>query len=401
MNPRQGTRRRIAITALTGIAAAAGAASSGFAAPGGGRDGGGNGARVGDGRGGVTLDALARFDKPTYVGAPDGERRLAFVVEREGVVKLLDGDRKLKGSFLNIKRLVGCCRSETGMLSIAFAPNYDRSRRFYVYFTNREGNIEIDQFKRARNSEGRADRDSRRKLIEIRQDQPAHNGGQVEVGPDGLVYAATGDGGTFDDPGNGQGKRDLHGKLLRIDPRSGKRRAYKIPNSNPYVGEKGANEIYARGLRNPWRFSFDRKRILIADVGHEQREEVNMERIRAARGANFGWNAFEGTARFRGGRIAHHEKPIHQYGHSGGACSITGGYVVRDRRLRSLYGRYLYSDYCSGEVRSFIAHRKGSRDDQRLDVGARPGTVSFGVDGRERVYLAVMDSGRVYRFDPK
>jgi glucose/arabinose dehydrogenase len=364
-------------------------------------EGGGNPPPVGDGRSGVALDGLARFDKPTYVAAPRRERSLAFVLEREGRVKLLEGGRKLKGSFLNIRRLVDCCRAEMGMFSIAFAPNYARSRRFYVYFTNREGNIEIDEFKRARNNAKRADRGSRRKLIEIRQDQPAHNGGQIEIGPDGLLYAATGDGGTFNDPGNGQSKRNLHGKLLRINPRGGKRREYGIPNSNPYVGEKGANEIYARGLRNPWRFSFDRKRILIADVGHERREEVNMERVRAARGANFGWNVFEGTARFRGGRIEGHDKPIHEYGHGGGNCSITGGYVVRDRRLRSLYARYLYADYCSGEIRSFIPRRGGARDDKALDVGRKPGTVSFGVDGRKRVYLAEVDSGRVYRFDPK
>jgi Glucose / Sorbosone dehydrogenase len=364
--------------------------------------GGGNPPRVGDGRGGVVLDSVARFDKPTFLGAPPGGRNHAVVVEREGVIKLLQGDKKLKGAFLNIRGLVRCCSVETGLHSIAFAPDYERSRRFYVYFTNREGNIEIDEFKRSRRSELRADRDSRRKLIEIRQRQPAHNGGQVAIGPDGLLYAATGDGGTDDDPSRlSQRKGDLHGKLLRIDPTPAGKRPYGIPNSNPYEGKKGANEIYARGLRNPWRFSFDRDRILIADVGQGRREEINMERIRGARGANFGWDAYEGTLRFRGGPISHHDKPIHQVPHSTGSCSIDGGYVVRDERLRSLYGRYVYSDYCSGEIRSLIPTARGSRDDKRLDVAAKPGTVSFGVDDRERVYVAVITTGKVYRLDPK
>jgi glucose/arabinose dehydrogenase len=363
----------------------------------------GNAPKFGDGRGGVVLDALAHFDKPTYVGAPDGERRLTFVVEREGVVKLLDGDRKLKGSFLNIKRRVACCEGERGMFSIAFAPNYDRSRRFYVFFTNDQGNLEVDEYRRSRRVRSQADDGSRRKLIEIGHGRFSnHNGGQLQFGPDGLLYAGTGDGGGSGDPGdNAQDKSSLLGKILRVEPRKGGKRPYGIPNGNPYVGEKGANEIYARGLRNPWRFSFDRKRILISDVGEDAREEVDLERVRGGRGANFGWDVFEGTIRHEGGSLSHHDKPIHQYGHSGGNCSITGGYVVRDRRLRSLYGRYLYTDLCGGEIRSFVPRRGGARNDKGLGIERKPGTVSFGVDGRKRVYLVVMDSGRVYRFDPK
>jgi glucose/arabinose dehydrogenase len=335
----------------------------------------------------VRLNGLANFDKPTHLAAPEGAGDLAFVVEREGRIRLLEGERK-QGTFLNMKKWVGCCRVETGLFSVAFAPNYERTRRFYVYFTNRQDNIEIDEFKRSKNRPRKADRGSRRKLLEIRQTGPVnHNGGTVAFGPDGFLYAATGDGGRFDEPSaNGQRKGSLLGKLLRIDPRKGKRRPYRIPPSNPYAGSKGQNEIYARGLRNPFRFSFDGNKIQTA---------------RKARGANFGWNVFEGTLRFRPGKLAHHAKPAHQYSHSGSNCSITGGVVVRDERLpRALRGRYVYADYCSGFVRSFVPKLSGSRKDSSLGVGNHGQIVGFGEDARDRVYV-VQISGRVSRIDPR
>lgn len=349
----------------------------------------------------VRLNELARFDKPTFVGAPDGAGEVAYVVEREGAIRLLEGDRKL-GTFLNMKRWVGCCRVETGLFSIAFAPDYERTRRFYVYYTNKQENIEIDEFKRSKRHERKADRGSRRKLIEIRQTGPVnHNGGTVAIGPDGLLYAATGDGGNFQNPSEDtQRKGSLLGKLIRIDPRPGKRRPYRIPDSNPYVGEKGRNEIYARGFRNPFRLSFDGNKILIADVGQKRREEVNVETIKTARGANFGWPIYEGTLRFRPGRLARHDKPVHQYSHSGGACSITGGTVIRDPRLDGLRGRYIYGDYCSGFVRTFIPKLGGSRKDNSLGVSAK-GVVGFGTDARERIYVVEIDSGQVSRIDPR
>lgn len=349
----------------------------------------------------VRLNEVARFDKPTFVAAPEGPGDLAFVVEREGRIKLLEGDRKL-GTFLNMKRWVGCCRIETGLFSIAFPSDYERTRRFYVYFTNKQENIEIDEFKRSKKDAREADRGSRRKLIEIKQTGSVnHNGGTVAIGPDGLLYAATGDGGSFDDPSrNGQRKGSLLGKLLRIDPRQGKRRPYGIPRSNPYVGEKGQNEIYARGLRNPFRFSFDGNRILIADVGQNRREEVNIERLSKARGANFGWPAFEGTRRFLAMKIGRHTEPAHQYSHAGGACSITGGNVIRDPRLGSLSGRYVYGDYCSGFIRAFIPRARGARMDSSLGVSA-DGVVGFGTDARDRTYVVELHSGQVSRLDPK
>jgi hypothetical protein len=162
------------------------------------------------------------------------------------------------------------------------------------------------------------------------------------------------------------------------------------------VGRKGRNEIYARGLRNPWRFSFDGKRLLIADVGQERREEVNMRIRSKADGANFGWDVFEGTLPYEGGGLGRHDKPIHQYSHGGGRCSITGGYVSRSKRIGSLRGRYVYGDLCTGVLRSFVPRGGGSRGDRSLGVDDKPGLTSFGRDARKRLYVA-QQSGDVFR----
>jgi hypothetical protein len=351
---------------------------------------------------GVHLHALAHFNQPTFAAGPRKSKHLVFVTERQGKIKVVHGDRK-GGTFLDMRHWVGCCDVETGLHSIAFPPDYQRSRKFYVYFTNRQENIEIDQFKRSRKHPAKANRGSRRKLIEINQTGPVnHNGGTVAVASNGLLYAATGDGGNFQNTSHApQRKGSLLGKLIRIDPRPGKHgRHYRIPKGNPYVGKPGRDAIYARGLRNPFRFSIDRKRILIADVGEDRREEVDAKPLRKARGANFGWPIYEGTLRFRHGHIGHHDKPIFQYSHSGNNCSITGGVVIRDKRLRGLRGRYIYGDYCSGEIRTFKLWKGRARKDRALNVRRANGPVAFGVDGRHRVYVVELNSGRVSRLSP-
>jgi hypothetical protein len=346
----------------------------------------------------LKLIRVASFDQPTFVAAPRGAGDIAYVTERAGRIRILDDGRK-RGTFLDIRRWVGCCEVETGLLSVAFPRDYATTRRFYVYFTNRQRNIEVDQFRASRRHRPRALAKTRRKIIEIRQrGKVNHNGGQVAFAPDGTLYIGTGDGGSFDHPSKAsQRKASLLGKLLRIEPRTGKGRPYRIPPSNPYAQRPGRGEIYARGLRNPFRFSFDRKRILIADVGQDRREEVDVERLGRARGANFGWSVWEGTKRFRKGHIARHDKPALQYGHSGSRCSIIGGYVVRDPRIKRLRGRYVYGDYCSGELRSFRPTRKGSRGDRPLGVGRRPGFTSFGTDARDRIYVVELERGRISR----
>jgi glucose/arabinose dehydrogenase len=355
-------------------------------------------AGAGGERGRLKLIPIAKFDHPTFVGAPRGAGDVAYVTEREGRIRILDGSRR-RGTFLDMRRWVGCCEVETGLMSVAFARDYARTRRFYVYFTNRKRNIEVDQFRSSRRHPLRALAKTRRRIIEIRQrGEVNHNGGQVAIGPDGMLYLATGDGGSFDHPSRAsQKKGSLLGKLLRIKPRSGRGRPYRIPATNPYARRPGRGEIYARGLRNPFRFSFDRRRILIGDVGQDRREEVDVERVRSARGANFGWSVWEGTKRFRRGHIAHHDKPVFQYGHTGSRCSIIGGYVVRDPRIKRLRGRYVYGDYCSGELRSLRLTRRGAKGDRSLGVGRRPGFTSFGTDARHRVYVVELERGRVSR----
>jgi Glucose / Sorbosone dehydrogenase len=351
---------------------------------------------IGDGRGGFHLKRVGGFDKPMYVHGPRGARRIVFVVEREGRIRVVRGGRK-RGTLLNIASKVSCCVSERGLFSVAF-PRFRGSRRFYVFFTDNRGDLRIMEFRRRRGSLTRTKAGSGRTVLRIRHRAAAnHNGGQLQFGPDGLLYIATGDGGTGG--GTAQSKGSLLGKVLRINPKRGRGRPFRTPRSNPYVGESGLDQIFARGLRNPWRFSFDGRRIAIGDVGESSSEEVDYERLRRARGANFGWNVFEGTRRRRGGSLPGHDRPIHQYGHGGGRCSITGGYVSRDRRVRSLFRRYVYGDFCTGELRSLVPRARGARGDRALGVRRLPGLTSFGEDARGRIYAA-RHSGGVYRIAP-
>ncbi len=359
------------------------------------------------GRSGVGLKRIGNFDRPVYVTAAPGLPRLLFVVEQGGRILVLRSGRPLRRPFLDISRLVSS-EGERGLLSVAFPPDYRRSGRLYVYYTDRQGDIRVDEFRRR--SQTRAARRSRRPVIQIPHRQNTnHNGGQLQfLGR--LLYLGTGDGGSAGDPpNNAQNKHSLLGKLLRIDPRPSHGRPYSIPASNPFVGRPGRGEIYSYGLRNPFRFSFDtvsagRPRIAIGDVGQDRFEEVDYLAVGAASGANFGWDAFEGFARYRdensgtpdpGGTV----KPIFAYSHRRGGCSITGGYVVGDRRLRGLYGRYVYTDYCDGRLRSLVPHLRRASDDRPLGLRVNSPS-SFGVDGRGRLYIASLD-GPVYRLVPR
>jgi hypothetical protein len=344
----------------------------------------------------IKLDRVGGFDQPVYVHGPPGAGNVVFVVEQPGRVKVLRGGRKA-GTLLNIKGKVSCC-GERGLLSIAF-PDFDRDRRFYVYFTDDQGDVRVVEYKRKR-GKLRASPRSARNVLEIDHSRFAnHNGGQLQFGPDGLLYIGTGDGGSANDPsGNAQDKNSLLGKLLRINPlRKGRRKPYGIPRSNPYVGERGREEIFARGLRNPWRFSFDGRRIAIGDVGQGRFEEVNYEKLGSARGANFGWDAFEGNDLIEPPAPSGHERPIHTYSHGGGRCSITGGYVVRDRALGKLRGRYVYGDFCGGQIRSLVPDFGGARRDRSVGLRRIDSLSSFGVDARKRLYVASLDGG-VWRF---
>ncbi|HXF31468.1 MAG TPA: PQQ-dependent sugar dehydrogenase [Solirubrobacterales bacterium] len=362
-----------------------------------------------DAAGKLTLKRIGKFENPVYVSGAPGYPRLLFVVEQPGrIVVLKQGKRQAK-PFLDIRGRVDY-EGERGLLSVAFPPDYKTSGDFYVYFVNRAGSIEIDEYRRA--SPIRAAAGSRRPVITIPHPVNAnHNGGQMQFLGDDL-YFGTGDGGAGGDPpDNAQNKQVLLGKLLRIDPRPEGGKPYSVPSSNPFVGAAGRDEIYSYGLRNPFRFSFDlvsdpaEPRIAIGDVGQNRFEEIDYTTVTAARGANFGWDAIEGFHVYEeedsgtpdpGGTT----KPIFAYPHSrDGSCSVIGGYVVGDPALPTLHGRYLYADYCEGQLRALTPHLGRATGNHRLGL-AVPSPTSFGEDDAHHLYVTSQE-GPVYRLIEK
>jgi glucose/arabinose dehydrogenase len=349
----------------------------------------------------VKLRRVGTFSAPTYLTSAPGFPKLEFVTEQAGRVMVLRGSHKVRHPFLDLRGMV-TSGGEEGLLSMAFPPDYPRSRRFYVAYTTSANALQVDEFKRR--SATRAAAGSRRPVITIQHPgETNHDGGQLEF--DGnLLYIGTGDGGAENDPHqNGQNKNVLLGKLLRIDPRAANGRSYTIPADNPFVGKPGLPEIYSYGLRNPWRFSFDHvtpgaAKIVIADVGQDRFEEVDYTTVQGASGANFGWNAFEGFAPFTGPTASPDPgntiRPIFAYSHAHG-CSITGGYVVGPGGPAALHGRYVYSDYCAGDLRSFVPRLSGARHDHGLGLHVDSPS-SFGVDQHGRIYVCSL-TGPVYR----
>jgi glucose/arabinose dehydrogenase len=338
-------------------------------------------AKTGGGRGGIGLKRVGRFRAPTYVAGAPGEKGV-FVVEQAGRIRLLR--RGKRRTFLDIrgKVLIG---GEQGLLSVAFAPDYRTSGFLYVFYVTNGGDLAIEEYRR--DSAKRAAPGSARRVLTI--DHPGesnHNGGQVAFGPDGLLYAGTGDGGGAGDTSdNAQDVDSLLGKLLRIDPRPSSGQPYRSPGSNPFAGRAGRDEVYAVGLRNPYRFSFDGAsgkgtRIAIGDVGQNRFEEIDYEKLGAANGANFGWNDFEGFSTFDGAHApapSRHDRPIKVYGLGGGGCAVIGGYVSAARELASIRGRYVYGDFCLGQIRSLVPKLGRARKDRRLGVRV-PMLSSFG-----------------------
>ena len=349
---------------------------------------------------GVRLQRIGRFRSPVFVTAPPGDRRRLFVVEQAGRVRVMVGGRLRGAPFLDIRSQV-TAGSEQGLLSLAFAPDYARSGRFYVYFTDNAGDQRVVEYKRA--SATRADAGSARLVLRMPDDEGNHNGGLLLFGPDRQLYIGTGDGGGAGDEhgprGNAQNLGSLLGKILRIDPAAEGDRPYTVPSDNPFVGRDGARgEIYSYGLRNPWRFSFDRRTgdLSIGDVGQNEVEEIDFVRRGKGRGANFGWRPFEGRSRYAPGESAPgHVPPVITRSHGQGWCSITGGVVVRDPNLPGLRGRYVFGDFCEGRILSarLSAGRARSVRATSLSVDSLS---SFGEDARVRVY-AMSLSGPVYR----
>jgi glucose/arabinose dehydrogenase len=347
------------------------------------------------------LSEVASFDQPVHLAAPPQDPHRLFVVERAGRIVVVRDGQKLDPPFLDIAGDVRAGGGEQGLLSMAFAPDYATSGRFYVYYTaNRPGDargsvITVDEFRHAPGNLDAADPASRRRVLSIdHPGQSNHNGGQLQFGPDGLLYAGTGDGGGGNDRGadrpanNAQNPASLLGKLLRINPTA--------PGATP--------EIYASGLRNPWRFSFDRASgdLTIGDVGQGVREEVNFTPRGTPPGTNYGWVCWEGTLRNPNANPTCDPPddvfPVLERDHAGdGFCAIVGGYVVRDPALPELAGRYVYGDNCQNDLRSASLAAPRATDDRAsgLTVGA---LTSFGEDSCGHVY-AVSGTGPVFRID--
>ncbi len=338
------------------------------------------------------------LDHPVHLAAPAGDPRL-FVVEQPGRIRIIAGGRLLPRPFLDLTDRVRD-GGERGLLSVAFHPRYARNGTFYVDYTDRRGDTAIERYTVSHDPDV-ADPASAQRVLSITQPYANHNGGLVAFAPDGMLWIGMGDGGSGGDPhGNGQSHATLLGKLLRIDVDHGN--PYAIPRDNPFAGGRGGRpEIWALGMRNPWRFCFDREAglVYIADVGQDLWEEVDVAPLSTA-GLNYGWNRMEGLHAFRSvaGDSTHLAPPALEYGHREG-CSVTGGVVYRGTRIPALRGQYLFSDYCSGWLRGF-RYQAGQAFDLRewphLDAGT---VVSFGTDAAGEVYIVSHD-GRIFRIVP-
>lgn len=340
------------------------------------------------------------LQRPTYLThAGDGSGRL-FITEQVGRIRLVVNGQLLEQPFLDISSIVGSRASEQGLLSIAFHPRYASNGHFFVNYTDVRGDTVVARYKVSADP-NIADPESGLVLLTIDQPYANHNGGQLQFGPDGYLYIGMGDGGSAGDPqNNGQRLDTLLGKLLRIDVDSAS--PYGIPPDNPFRSRDDAKpEIWAYGLRNPWRFSFDRATgdLYMADVGQNAYEEVDFQPAASGGGENYGWNFMEGNHPY-GGRSNRPEftPPVAEYSHAEGGCSVTGGYVYRGARLPGLAGIYLFGDYCTGLTWTLYRSAPDTWE-RRLFLRTNLRISSFGEDEAGELY--VLDHvGAVYRLEP-
>ncbi|MGA2491176.1 MAG: PQQ-dependent sugar dehydrogenase, partial [Anaerolineales bacterium] len=329
--------------------------------------------------------------------AGDGSGRL-FVVEKRGRILIFKDGQLLPTPFLDISTKVGSQYTEQGLLGLAFHPNYAQSGVFFVNYTDGNGNTVIARFNVSPDDPNRADPASEVDLLHVNQPYNNHNGGGLAFGPDGYLYIGLGDGGSEGDPlGNGQNLQTLLGKMLRIDVDHGD--LYAIPPDNPFAKGGGLPEIWAYGLRNPWRFSFDRAtgNMYIADVGQDTWEEIDFVPSGMPGGMNFGWSYYEGMHAYKGQPPANvpFVWPVTEYSHAYG-CAVTGGNVYRGPALPEWQGVYFYGDYCSGNIWGLI--RTGGNDQQTKILFATGAKITtFGVDEAGEIYLADYGSGTILR----
>lgn len=338
------------------------------------------------------------FQRPVHIThAGDGTGRL-FVVEQAGRVRIIKNGVLLPGSFLDIGDRVSCC-GERGLLSVAFPPGFAAKQYFYVNYTDRSGNTVVARYRVQPGQPNTADRESEEIILQVEQPYANHNGGQLAFGPDGYLYIGLGDGGAAGDPHHfAQNPGTWLGKLLRIDTETGVS-PYAIPATNPFTATIGyRGEIWAVGLRNPWRFSFDRATgdLYIADVGQNRREEVHVQPAGSTGGENYGWPVMEGSLCYRPspcdptGLVL----PVAEYDHSLG-CAVTGGFVARAVDEPALQGIYFFGDYCSGRLWGLRRTANGAWE-QALLLDTPFAISTFGEDENGHLYLADYAQGRIY-----
>ncbi|MYC19230.1 MAG: PQQ-dependent sugar dehydrogenase [Gemmatimonadales bacterium] len=331
--------------------------------------------------------------------APPGDARL-FVVEQTGRIRIASADgRLLDDPFLDLSGRVGTA-PEGGLLTMAFHPRYADNGQVFVYYTDTGDDTVVERYTVSGDPD-RLDPGSAKRILALTQRRQNHNGGMLQFGPDGMLYIFLGDEGGAGDPfGNGQNPETLHGSILRIDVDGGD--PYAIPDDNPFVGEEGARgEIWAIGVRNPWRSTFDfaGNVLYVADVGQNEREEINAVPAGEA-GVNYGWSTMEGSACYQssGCDMSGLTLPVVEYIHDGNVCSVTGGYVYRGSQLPEIAGHYFYSDFCTGFLRSFRFDGGQATDERRWNVGSLGAVSSFGVDGAGELYVVNL-TGSVSRLE--
>ncbi|OYQ35758.1 cadherin [Flavobacterium cyanobacteriorum] len=345
----------------------------------------------------ISLTSFATgFTNPTEI-THAGDSRL-FVVQQGGLIRILNSNGTINTTpFLNVTSLVSI-GSERGLLGLAFHPQYATNGFFYINYTNTSGNTVVARYTRSASNPDVADAASAQVLLTITQPFSNHNGGCLRFGPDGFLYISLGDGGSANDPqNNGQDINTLLGKMLRIDVNNGT--PYSSPAGNPFVGVAGADEIWATGLRNAWKFSFNRLNgdMWIADVGQNQIEEINKVTAGSPAGLNFGWRCYEGNAVFNStgcGPIGNYTMPFAQYSHSlNSGCSVTGGYVYTGTAYPNLQGKYLFADYCNNRIG--IVNTDGTITFTAPFSGNNFST--FGEDINGELYIGGRTSGTIYK----
>lgn len=359
-----------------------------------------------------TLQTVAAgFTRPIYVtGAGDGSGRL-FVVEQGGKIKIIQDGTVLSEPFLDVSGWISEAAltnnyTERGLLGLAFDPSYASTGEFYINYTDRRGHSVVARLTVSPDDPNRADPESAVQILYLTQPYANHNGGHMAFGPDGYLYISFGDGGSGGDPeGNGQNRGTLLGAILRLDVRG--QELYAIPPDNPFAASgEGRPEIWVWGLRNVWRFSFDRANgnLYMADVGQNQWEEINVQLAGSPGGENYGWNAYEASAVYSGSAPASDVvMPVLEYEHRNGWCSVTGGYVYRGAAIPALQGYYLYGDWCTGTIWAANADAalSGDASTWQTAIALESGRQisSFGEDDAGELYL-VDYSGEILRFAP-